>query len=1045
MLTRARHFGAFLIAMLALAIPGGNAWAVNYYVRATGVDTNDGKSAATAFKTVQKAMSVAAAGDVIYIGKGTFTGAVTSVRAGTATNKIRLFGDTTGAYTGDKGTPTLNTTSGATVTITHDNIEFQAINITGTVSPVVWSGAGGALRSLNVSKGSSGTIRLSAGSLLLASVKVLNGTSDALTVTGGTLTLNTCTVYKNAGRGVVVNGAAASAVLDRNTFYTNTGYTVELLAGSLTMTNNLVRNTTNGVRVAAGTAQIWNNTFFAAGSNGLLQAGGTVTAQNNIFTQVTNALVYTAGTLTHNNNLYWNNTVNYTGTVAATKDVASDPKFISASNWGLQTSSPAIDMGATTTLTALDRTGAARPRGPAYDIGAYEVTGPSKTVPYFTDFEATGTPGTEWTSTAVLTSTQSTRFAGPFANATLGLRLTTTPGTDYTLIFDVYFLATWDGDSTTYGPDYFGVGVDGEVMLRSTYAYPGYAFPWSWPDQPETWRGAFTGITNQVGVMRSVVVDFTAENAVTFVTFFGENLQGWSDEGWGIDNVRVVTAANAAAYRPAYEESGRLSGFDQVVSSGEAAGLFWGDFDADGRQDAIQGGGATSRLSLNTGGSFLTSTFTNVVRQGAIADFNNDGTLDFWGIGPSDALTLFLNSGSAAFTSNPMTSKRISNNEGLAAADMNGDGYCDLAVFAGSGNFAYMADPSLAADPTALVAGSKAPAMIGWSLSNTVFPTSALDAGNGNFCSSADVNNDGYPDFFYHYSTGRLFLSNGDGTYTSNSRGIKVVTGESDKAGSVWGDFDNDGNVDLFVASRNSAAVSLWKNPGGTANFTDVASARGIAPGAGVLGCDFGDYDNDGNLDLYLTLTTGQAILYRNQGPPSYDFVAQPLSGVAVETRGGDVSFIDVDNDGNLDLALTSENSAYPSLLYENQNANPNFLLVRVLGRGPGGINKAAVGTRVELWDSSNKKFIARRDIGAAKGYGGQSELIAHFGGVKTTSAYTLRIISGSKSYAVSGIVPGSVTTTISAEVIPQMYTFDESKYVQGVKIVRWREQGPDE
>lgn len=1063
------------IALVALLCAHA-ASATNYFVRTKGSDSNAGTSAAAAFKTVQKALSVAQAGDTIYIGKGTFNAGVSSVRSGTSAGKIFLQGDTTGAYTGDKGTPLLTTSSGTTVTITHDNIEFQQVNINGNSNPVTWSGNNGALRTVTINKAAANAVNVTGGSLLLATCKIYNGSADAVHVTGaGSVTLNACTIYKNSGRGLAINGATAKAVVDRNTFYNNDSYTIELQNGSLTLTNNLIRGTSNGVRIAAGSAQVWNNTIANAGTYGVVHAGGSLTLFNNIINQVSNGLSYTGGSLSHNNNLYWANTTNYVGVAAASSDLAADPKFSSKSNWKLQSTSPAIDVGASgAAVTRLDRNGGLRPTGGAYDIGAYEVAGPASKVPYFADFESTSTPGAEWTiaSSAALKSTQSTRFAGPFANSSVGLRLTTTPEVDYTLIFDVYFLNTWDGSNVSYGPDYFGVSVNGDTALRSTYAWPNYGFPWTWPDMPESWRSPFTGISSQIGVFRSVVVDFTAEDAVTFITFFGENLQGWSDEGWGIDNVRVVTADNAAPHRPAFVEVGRLQGFDQVVSAGEAAGLFWADFNDDGLLDVIQGGGATSRLSLNTGGSYASTAFTNFVRQGAIADFNSDGTLDFWGIGPKDALTLMTGIGEGAFTTSATGITKTTNNEALAAADLNGDGLCDLALFSGNGNWAVLSTPQSISKGDSVISASARSAGVSvvsspgqsatasgqvkktlaaalpssnWTLSSTVFPTSAIDAGDGNFCSSADVNNDGYLDFFYHYSTGRLFLSNADGTYDSDSRGIKVTTGESDKMGSVWGDFNNDGNADLFVACRKSAACSLWINPGPTGNFANVAAAKGIAPPSGVVGCDFGDYDNDGNLDLYLTLTSGQGMLYRNQGAPSYSFVAMPLGGASVETLGGDVCFVDTDNDGNLDLATTSESSSYPSLLFANQNVSNQYLKVRVLGTGSGGINRAGVGTRVELWDAANKKFVQRREIGLAKGYAGQSPLWVQFGGIKPDSLYTLRVFNGPKSYVVPNIQPSAVTSTVGDTDIPQMYTFDESKFHTGVRIVRWREQGPDE
>src|SRR6185436_1549337 len=87
------------------------------------------------------------------------------------------------------------------------------------------------------------------------------------------------------------------------------------------------------------------------------------------------------------------------------------------------------------------------------------------------------------------------------------------------------------------------------------------------------------------------------------------------------------------------------------------------------------------------------------------------------------------------------------------------------------------------------------------SLSGTISATYGLNAagdnGNGDYASSADVNNDGYLDFFFNYSGGKLFVSYGAGNYTRNNYSIAVTL--NDKVGSAWGDYDNDGGMDLFV------------------------------------------------------------------------------------------------------------------------------------------------------------------------------------------------------------------------------------------------------
>lgn len=72
--------------------------------------------------------------------------------------------------------------------------------------------------------------------------------------------------------------------------------------------------------------------------------------------------------------------------------------------------------------------------------------------------------------------------------------------------------------------------------------------------------------------------------------------------------------------------------------------------------------------------------------------------------------------------------------------------------------------------------------------------------------------------------------------------------------GVAWGDYDGDGDIDLYVAQIGSANLLYQNNGNGT--FTDVAASSGVNDSGNGWRCVWGDYDNDGDLDLYLTNTT---------------------------------------------------------------------------------------------------------------------------------------------------------------------------------------------
>jgi len=165
-----------------------------------------------------------------------------------------------------------------------------------------------------------------------------------------------------------------------------------------------------------------------------------------------------------------------------------------------------------------------------------------------------------------------------------------------------------------------------------------------------------------------------------------------------------------------------------------------------------------------------------------------------------------------------------------------------------------------------------------------------------------------------------LYHNDGDGTFSD----VSEATGVVDAAklyglGSVWGDIDNDGDIDLFVA--NDATPNLLFVNDGRGKFTEQAFFSGVAvSGSGIeqasMGIDLADYDNDGLLDIYSTHFAGDySTLYRNEGDLVFDdatskagIQAPDLPWVSWGTR-----FVDLDNDGWKDI-FHANGHTYPSL-----------------------------------------------------------------------------------------------------------------------------------
>jgi hypothetical protein len=188
----------------------------------------------------------------------------------------------------------------------------------------------------------------------------------------------------------------------------------------------------------------------------------------------------------------------------------------------------------------------------------------------------------------------------------------------------------------------------------------------------------------------------------------------------------------------------------------------------------------------------------------------------------------------------------------------------------------------------------------------------------------ADYDNDGYKDLFVSrtFTHNQLFHNNGDGTFTDVT--AKSGIGE-DCCTTVasWGDYDNDGRLDLFVGryldprtkipttfyARNGEGDKLYHN-NGDGTFTDVTKKAGVGDPGLCLGSVWGDYDNDGWPDLYVVNDFGRKTLFHNNHDGTFSDVTVH-AGTLDYGAGMSASMGDYDNDGWLDLYVANIRSEH--------------------------------------------------------------------------------------------------------------------------------------
>ncbi len=437
-------------------------------------------------------------------------------------------------------------------------------------------------------------------------------------------------------------------------------------------------------------------------------------------------------------------------------------------------------------------------------------------------------------------------------------------------------------------------------------------------------------------------------------------------------------------------------------------GAAWGDFDQDGDLDLF----ACHHITVPPAGDSVlyqnngNGTFTELFRMGQLlgsaarrnnasgknddhsavwGDYDNDGDLDlFISRGNSQADSLMRNEGQGVFI-DVAEAAGVADPGGRGRTatwvDVDNDGHLDL-----------------------FVANNHSPNRLFHNQGDGTFTDITARAGLQGTQSErkaavwADYDRDGFMDLFTTESrdpreresdppVNRLYRNNGDLIFTE----VTTAAGLSNEGlseGATWGDFDNDGDPDLFVTMENGPN-RLYQNSG-DGTFTEIGAQAGVADQRSGRAAIWGDYDNDGDLDLFVIVATGPDQLYRNNDDGTFTNVAMPAGITAMgSTMQFGAAGGDFNNDGFLDLFLTDQLIALgrqSHLLYRNNGNQNHWLKIKLVGTVS---NRDGVGTKITLTAGGGIQF---REQNGGSHLLSQNSTIIHVGLDQRTTVDALTI-----------------------------------------------------
>jgi len=244
-----------------------------------------------------------------------------------------------------------------------------------------------------------------------------------------------------------------------------------------------------------------------------------------------------------------------------------------------------------------------------------------------------------------------------------------------------------------------------------------------------------------------------------------------------------------------------------------------------------------------------------------------------------------------------------------------------------------------------------------------------------------DFDGDGRPDLFMPNNSGKaaLFRNLGDWKF-SPATVNRLELNPFPVSGSCWVDYNNDGLLDLSMACAQGGNTLLFKNVGSNLEPAPLGDAALFSTNAGLL--QWGDLDNDGDLDCIVPNWGAGSFIYENQGDGTFKRLALP--GFTDQVfYASSCALADYDNDGRLDLLLGQwpirPGDGELTKLFHNDTKQPaNWIKVKLKGTSS---NRAAIGARVTARATIRGKSVSQlHEVNAGSGFRSQSDLVQHFG-----------------------------------------------------------------
>ncbi len=397
----------------------------------------------------------------------------------------------------------------------------------------------------------------------------------------------------------------------------------------------------------------------------------------------------------------------------------------------------------------------------------------------------------------------------------------------------------------------------------------------------------------------------------------------------------------------------------------------WGDYDNDGNVDLFVTNYSPDTPNLlyhNNGNATFTQVTTGPIATDLASslaatwgDYDNDGDLDLYvGNNIGDENFLYRNNGGtfSRIMSDPaVTDKGYAH--GVSWVDYDNDGYLDLFVtdyFSTRFNHLYHNN----GDGTFEESTGSAP---------------TLEADFSVSSSWGDYNSDGLVDLFVCNTQGNdnsLYKNLGNGNFLKINTG-DIVNDEANSVGASWGDYDNDGDLDLFVANAGNQNNLLYQN-NGDETFLKINTGAIVNDGGHSHGSAWGDYDNDGDLDLFVANDQNQNnFLYSNDGNGNFIAITNDLTQDSGQSFGA--AWADYDNDGDIDL-FVANHQLNKNFIYQNSRGRcQNKACVTLVGTNS---NRSAIGTKIRVKANIYGENVWQmRELSGQTGggIGGQNEL----------------------------------------------------------------------